>query len=130
MRFFSSPLAMRLATAAIRLDVGDGLFAEPVDFLQPGLRRVNDFGERAELIDQRFGQRLDVAARQAAKQQHLQQFIVVERIRPGKTETLAQPLAMAEIMRRGGLGPIVGLVGLAGHGANHAVACRFYNLEL
>jgi hypothetical protein len=61
---------------------------------------MHDFGERAELTDQGFGQWLDVAARQGAKQHHFQQFVIAQGIGADAAEALAKTLAMALVMRR------------------------------
>ena len=55
-----------------------------------------------------------VAAGQRGKQGHLQQFIIAQRLSPRTVEPLAQPLAMAEIIRRLD-GQILGLAGFGGH---------------
>ena len=99
-----SPLATRLRGRGDQLELVDRGLADAIDFAQPRHRRVNDFGERAEFLQQRLGQRLGVAPRQRRKQRHLQQFVIAQRLRPGAVEALAQPFAMAVIMRRlGGL---------------------------
>jgi hypothetical protein len=90
---------------------------------------VNDFGERAEFLEQRLGQWLDVALGFGREQHHLEQFIVVQRVGSCAVKALTQPLTMAVVMRRlGGLG--LAIVGLRGHGTNHAVAVSFCNREL
>jgi hypothetical protein len=92
----------------------DGGVTDAVDFAQPRIWRMDDFGERAEFLQQRFGQRLDVAARPGAEQHHLQQFVIAQGVGPGAVKALAQPLAMAVIMRGLG-GLILGIAGLRGH---------------
>ena len=76
-----------------------------------------------------FANGLVSAPRNCGKQRHLEQFIVGQRIRPGAEEALAQPLAMAVIMRLLG-GLIVGWGRLAGHRHKHAVPHDFCNSEL
>jgi len=61
---------------------------------------VNDLGERAEFLEQRFGQRLHVAPGLGCEQHHLQQLVIAQGVGPGAMKALAQPLAVAEIMRR------------------------------
>jgi hypothetical protein len=107
-------LATRLAAAASSLIWLIEASPMPVDLAQARDRRVNDFGERAELFQQRFRQRLGVAPGQGREQRHLQQFIIAERLRPGRIEALAQPFAVAVIMRRLG-GLIRGSAGLGWH---------------
>ena len=102
----------------------------PVDFAQARFRRVDDFGKGAEFLQQRLCQRFGVAAGQRREQRHLQQLIVAQRVRPGAVKPLAQPFAMAVIMRRlGGLVAGVWLV-LAGIGVKHAVPASFCNSEV
>jgi len=43
--------------------LGDRLVPDSIDFPQARLWRMNDFRERTEFLDQRLGQRFDVAAR-------------------------------------------------------------------
>ncbi|MGY3471360.1 hypothetical protein ACVW0I_008231 [Bradyrhizobium sp. LM6.11] len=83
-----------------QLELVDRGLADAVDLAQARHRGMDDFGERAERLDERLRQRLGVAPRQRRKQGHLQQLVVAERIRTGAVEALAQPLAMAEIVRR------------------------------
>lgn len=143
-RQYGAALQLALADAGGRggdqPDLGDRGLAEAADLTQPRFGRVHRFGERAELADQRLGQRLDVAPRQRAEQHHLQQFIVAQRVGAGAAKALAQPLAMAVIMRglfKAGQG-IDGLLGICGHGHNraggtarqHAVPGSFCNSEL
>src|SRR5262249_40582157 len=68
---------------------------------RPRLRRRDHFGKRAEFREQRLGERLDVAARQRAKQQQLRQLIVRQSLGSGIAETAAQASAMPVKMRRG-----------------------------
>ena len=56
-----SPLAMRLAAAAISLSWLIEASLIPLDFAQARFRCVHDFGERAELLEQGFGQGLGIA---------------------------------------------------------------------
>ena len=51
--------------------------------------------------DQLLGERLDVALRDGAEQQQFEQFVVGDGVRAGIAEALAQPFAMAVIVRRG-----------------------------
>jgi hypothetical protein len=99
-----------------QLELVDRGFADAVDLAQACHRRVHDLGERAKGLDQHFRQRFGVAPRQRRKQRHLQQLVVAERIRAGAVEALAQPLAMAVIVRRV-LGLALVVVGLGGHQA-------------
>ena len=73
----------------------------PFDLGEPRLRRRDHLGERAECSQQRLGQRLDVAPRQRAEQQQLEQLVVGHRVGAGLAKALAQPLAVAVIMRQG-----------------------------
>ena len=52
-----------------------------------------------------LGERLDVAPRQRAKQNELEQLVVGQRLRPGLAKPFAQPFAMAVIVRRFGKAP-------------------------
>ena len=125
-----SPLAMRLGGGRDQLELVDRGILDPVDFAQARVRRVNDFGKRAEFLQQRFGQRLGVAAGQGGKQRHLEQFVIAQRVRPGAVKALAQPLAMAVIMRRLGGLRSGGIAGLGWHRRNHAVPASFCNSEV
>ena len=60
---------------------------------------MDHFRERAEFLQKLFRQRLGVAPRQRREQRHFQQLVVAQRIRARAEEALAQPLAMAVIMR-------------------------------
>jgi hypothetical protein len=82
------------------LELCDGGLAE-ARYLGEPLRRGGDhLRKRAELSDQDFGERLDVAPRQRAEQYQLQQLVIGDRIGAGLAEATAQPLAMPVIMRR------------------------------
>ena len=70
------------------------------DFAQARFRCVHDFGERTEGLEQRLGQRLDVALCFGREQHHLQQFVIAQGVRSGAMKALAQPLPMAVIVRR------------------------------
>ena len=54
-------------------------------------------------------ERFDIAARQRAEQQQLQQFVVGQSIGAGVAKTAAQAFAMAVIMRRGVRKPAIAL---------------------
>src|SRR5258705_12749499 len=112
---------MRLAAAAISLSWVTVLSPDSIDFPQARLRRMNDFRERTEFLDQRLGQRLDVAARAGAEQHHLQQLVIAQGVGSGAMKAIAQPLPMAVIMRGFG-GLIVWFAGLRGHRRN--MPCR------
>ena len=99
-RFSTVALAKRLAAACDDLEFDDRRLAQAVDLAQPLGPRGNDFGEGAEAREQRLGERLDVAARDGAKQHQFEQFVIGQRLGAGLAEAVAQPLAMAEIMRR------------------------------
>jgi hypothetical protein len=89
--------------------------ASPRPYLaKPRPRRRHDLGERAELGDQRLGERLDVAARDGAEQHQLQQLVFGDGVGSAAEEAFPQPLAMAEIMRRafGGAAVVVALARL------------------
>ena len=63
-------------------------------------------GERAEAGDESFGERLDVAPRHGAEKNEFEQFILAQGIGAAFAEPVAQPLPVAEVMRRvGGGGP-------------------------
>src|SRR5262249_10504115 len=70
-------------------------------FGEPRLRRCNYLGKGAEFRQQRLGERLDVAARQRAKQPQLQQLIVRQSVGADFAEAAAQAFAMTVIVRRG-----------------------------
>src|SRR5262249_5561726 len=80
---------------------GDARAAKPLYFGEPRLRRRDHFGEGAELCQQGLGERLDIAARQRAKQEQLQQFIIGQSLGAGLAEAAAQAFGMTMIMRRG-----------------------------
>ena len=50
MRLLTSPLATRMRRRRNQLELVDGGFADAVDLAQPRHRRVDDFGERAEIL--------------------------------------------------------------------------------
>src|SRR5258705_9657239 len=112
---------MRLAAAAISLSWVTVLSPDSIDFPQARLRRMNDFRERTEFLDQRLGQRLDVAARAGAEQHHLQQLVIAQGVGSGAMKAIAQPLPMAVIMRFFG-GLIVWFAAFRGHRRN--MPCR------
>jgi hypothetical protein len=59
------------------------------------------------LLEQRFRERLGVAARDRREQRHFQELVIAQRGRPRAKETLAQALTVAVIMRLlGGRGRI------------------------
>ena len=125
----ATPLHLALGDAVRRrgdqFELVDRGLADAVDLAQPRFRRMDHFGERAEFLEQRLGERLCVAPGQRGKQRHLQQLVIAQRVRPGDVKALAQPLAMAVIMRRlGGLVLAVSLV-LAGIGAQPCRAHKF-----
>ena len=113
-----------------QLDLVDRRVADALDFAQPRDRRMNHLGKGAECLEQRFGQRLGVAPGQRRKQRHLQQFVIAQRIGPGVVKALAQPLAMAVIMRRLGGFDRLRFAGLRGHRPQHAAPASFCNREL
>jgi hypothetical protein len=83
------------------LELGDRALADAFDLAQPGGGRGDDLGEGAELGDQRFGQRLDVALRNGAEHHQFEQFVIADRLGAGLAETRAQALAVTVVMRRG-----------------------------
>ena len=89
----------------------------PLISRKPCLGSADDFGERAECLDQLLGERLDVALRNGAEQHQFQQLVIGEGIGPGLAEALAQPFAMPVIMRRG----------VFKAGGRLAVAAGFFN---
>ena len=113
-RWFTWPFATRLCGGSDQLELMDRGVLDPVDFAKSRFRRVNDFGKRAEFLQQRFRQWLGVAPGQRREQCHFQQFIIAQSIRSGMIEALAQPLAMAVIMRRFD-GLVFRILGLGGH---------------
>lgn len=57
------------------------------------------FGERSELGDQVFCERLDVALRDGAEKHELQEFVIAHRFGAGLPEAVAQPFPVAVIVR-------------------------------
>jgi hypothetical protein len=82
------------------LKLGDAGIAQALDFGEPCYRRGDHFRERAERRYQGFGKRLDVAPGLRAEQYRFQQFVVRQRVGTRLTESLAQALPMAVIVRR------------------------------
>lgn len=80
-------------------EIGSDSLADAGHLGQQMLRRGNDFGEESESADQLLRNRLHVAPRDQAEQHRFEQFVIGQRIRPGCQETLAQPVAVPEIMR-------------------------------
>ena len=100
-RLFPQASAQQLVRRSLDdLEIRDRLLAETRDFRKPSRRRGNHFGERAEFLQQIFGDRLDVAAGQRAEQHQLQQFVLGEALCPRLAEPRPQALAMAMVMRR------------------------------
>ena len=81
------------------LELGHGGVADIIDFLEPGGRRGDHFGEGAEFLQQHLGERLDVAAGNGAKQQQFEQFIIGQSLGAALQESLAQPFAVAGVER-------------------------------
>src|ERR1700730_13537647 len=52
------------------------------------------------MVEQILGERLDVSARIAGEQNHFDKLVIGQVVRPGRNETLAQPLAVTVIVRR------------------------------
>ena len=65
------------------------------------LLRAEHLGEGAEMLDELLGERLDVALRDRAEEQQLEQLVVGQGGVAGVEEALAQTLAMAEMVRLG-----------------------------
>src|SRR6266852_988549 len=82
------------------LEFRDSGITEPVDLGKTRPWRRDHLAERAESRDERLRKRLDVPAGQRAKQHKLEKLIVGDRIAAGLSETLAQALPMAVVMRR------------------------------
>ena len=82
------------------LELGDGGIAQSRHLLEPFPGRRDDFSERAESGQQGFGQRLDVAPRDGAKQYELEHLVVRERGCAGIEKAFAQPHTVIEEMRR------------------------------
>ena len=115
------------------LEFGDGGLAEALDFAQAASSGGMDrFGERAKGLDQRLGQRLDVAARDGAEQHHFEQFVVAQRVCSRLAKALAQTFAMAVIMRRllARCLLVNWIAGLVAHRLQCAVAGKFCNREV
>src|SRR5258708_33744604 len=81
------------------LELGDGGVAQALDRFQPFDRCRHDLGKRAELLDQVLGERLEVAARDGAKEHELEQLVNRQGIAAALEEARAQPLAMPEKVR-------------------------------
>jgi hypothetical protein len=77
------------------LQLQRGRLADAVDFGQALDWRSEGFGETAERLDQRFGDRFDVAARLGAEEEQLHQLIVLQAASASAREPLAQTLAVA-----------------------------------
>jgi hypothetical protein len=58
----------------------------------------NRLAERAEFLDQLFGERLDVALREGAEQYEFEQFVIADLIGARCAKAAAQPLAVAVVM--------------------------------
>src|SRR5262249_21677160 len=100
------------------LELGDRSLAQALDLLEPFDRCGDRLGEGAEARDEVLGERLHVAAHQRAGQDELEQLIIRQRIAAGAEEALAQPLAMAVVVRRGlfgGGGWLAALAAFRGH---------------
>ena len=82
------------------LQLHDDAGGDAVDLGKPGFGRGDHVGERAETLDQRLGERFDVAAGNRPEQHQLQQFVVSQRLGADIPEACAKPLPMAMEMRR------------------------------
>src|SRR5437764_707493 len=80
-----------------------GGLAQALDRFQPFDRRRDHLGERAELLEELLGERLEVDARDGAEQHQLDELVIRQRIAAALEETLAQALAMP-VKVRGRLG--------------------------
>ena len=72
-------------------------------------RRCDDFGQSAELADQRLGDGFGVDSRKALEENQLQQFVIVKSLGAAPGELIAQAVAMIMEMRFGffGLGRLL-----------------------
>src|SRR5580704_18505978 len=86
------------------LQLVDRGIAQPLDLAQTLGARRHDLGERAEAGDKSLRERLDVAPRHGAEKNELEQFILAQGIGAALAESVAQPLPVAEVMRRVGGG--------------------------
>src|SRR5262249_22046405 len=81
--------------------------AQAGHFGEPRWGCRDHFCKRTKFFEQLLGQRLDVTARQRAKENELEQFIVGDRLSARLAKSRPQPLAVAVIVRdrrgRGGL---------------------------
>ena len=94
----ATPLAKRCGARLDDLEFGDRGFAHPVDFGEPRRFGGDRLGERAETLDQRLGERLDVAPRDGAKQHQLDQLVIGDGLGAGLQQALAQARAMSVVM--------------------------------
>jgi hypothetical protein len=81
-------------------ELRDGSIAEPVYLGKTRPWRRNHLAERPESRDERLRQRLDIPARQRAKQHKLEKLIVRDRVAGRLAKTIAQALPMAMIVPR------------------------------
>src|SRR4029079_11734677 len=82
------------------LQFGDCGRAQAFDLTQPCGRRRYHLSERAECRDQILCQQFDVTPRNCAKQNELQELVVVDGLRAGVPKAGTQPAAMAVKMWR------------------------------
>src|ERR1700758_5622996 len=92
-------LARRLAAASMIFSSTIAASPNPRPRATLGPRRHGRC-ERAGPLDERFGERLDVAPRHGAKQNKLDEFIFGQCVAAALAEPLAQPLTMTKIVRR------------------------------
>jgi len=103
-RFFDREFGETSGRRLDNLQFDDRGVAQPLDFAQPlGARRYH-LGERAEAGDESLGERLDITPRHGAEKNELEQFILAQGIGAAFAEPVAQPLPVAEVMRRVGGG--------------------------
>lgn len=82
------------------LQFDDRGLAKPIDFAQTLGPCRNGFGKGAKSRNKGFGEWLDVTAGHGAKEDELKQLIFAQGIGAALAESFAQPLPVAEIMRR------------------------------
>ena len=98
-RFFTAPCVIRLATACMIFRSVAAASPRPSTFFSRSIGAEITSAKEPNASIRVLRQRLDVAARDRAEQHQLEQFVVGERLRASVPEALAQPLAMAVVMR-------------------------------